>query len=1081
VKTRQAIILIIQTLLLLLIYQPESGAQPKRLQFKYLTPDNGLSSSIASCIFQDHKGFMWIGTPDGLNRYDGISFVVYKSISGDSSSLADNVIKTLFEDHNKNLFIGTENGLSMYDRENDCFLNYVWSRSSPLYGIVCTVSKIAEDSAGNLFLATSVGLIYFDRQNNKIIQHAYSAGKVGGISNSEVESVLEDSKGRLWVATRGGLNLFDRESGTFRQIVRDEKGNDLSKAIFINIVEDRDGNIWIGGIEGLYCLKKDLKPGNEYLVHYVHDPIDKNSLSINSVRCTFVDDMGNLWIGTDNGGLNLFNTEKNNFWQYRKDDYDSQSLSNEAIESIFQDKTGNLWLGTYTGGINITLRNREAIIKYSNLPGALQSLSHNTVTCFTEDSKGDIWVGTDGGGMNLFDRKTERFKRYNINNSGLSSNAILCIHEAPDEKLWIGTWAGGLVKFDINSGKMTCLTTKNSGIQDDNIHAIEEGYNNDLWLGTFEHGLIHYQIKENKFTEYTPQNSGIGNEMVLKISRFSGGRLLIATTMNFQIFSPDKNQFITYIPDPGNPNSLSYPRVTDFLIENDSCIWIGTPEGLNRFNPVKGSFTRYYEKDGLPDNFIEGLMTDSQGILWVTTNNGVSRFDTRLGKFKNYTRADGFQSNEFSERSISKTRDGAILMGGTKGFNILHPEKISENKTIPDVVITELKIFNKSVRPGKDSQLSKNITELKSLTLPHELSVITLSFAAMDFSAPEKNQFAYMMENFDRSWIFSGNKAEATYTNLNPGNYIFHVKASNNDGVWNETGTSIKLTILPPWWLTWWFKLIGGLIIVLILSSFYLYRVTQLKNQKILLEKTVAIKTAELKELNASKDKFFSIIAHDLKNPFSTIIGFSKILFEEISPDNCQRNREIAGMINSSASQTFSLLENLLEWANSQRGKIPFNPGQLQVSDLINEEFTTLHNMAAAKNIELKFSDPENLSVFADKNMINTILRNLISNAIKFTRRNGTIDVIASSEKDGVRIGVSDNGIGITADTMSKLFKIDSNLTSTGTENEKGTGLGLFLCKELVLKHGGKIWAESEPGNGSVFFIVLPFAKSQPA
>jgi signal transduction histidine kinase/ligand-binding sensor domain-containing protein len=1078
-NNRRSLILICNILLLLFAYQALGNAQPKRLQFKYLTPDNGLSSSIASCIIQDHKGLMWIGTPDGLNRYDGINFVVYKNISEDSVSLSDNVIRTLFEDHSKNLFVGTENGLCFYDRDNDHFLNYVWDKSSPLYGISCTVSKIMEDTTGNLWLATNAGLIYFDRGKNKIIQYTHDDNKPGTVSNSNVEYVFEDKRGRLWVATRSGLNLFEKKSGKFSQITRDDAGNDLAGTVFVNIAEDPDGNVWFGSLDGLFCLKNDLKPGNEYLIHYYHNPLDANSLPINSVRCMLVDDAGNLWIGTDNGGLNLFNKEKQNFWHYRKDDYDPQSISNEAIESIFQDKTGNLWIGTYTGGINISFRNRDAIIKYANIPGASLSLSHNTVTCFSEDQLGRIWVGTDGGGLNLFERKIERFKRYNLNNSSLSSNAILCIHEDPDGQLWIGTWAGGLAKLDINSGKISCLTRKNSGIQDDNIHAIEEGYHNDLWLGSFEHGLIHYEIKENKFTEYGPQNSGIGNDMVLKISKFSGGRLLIGTTMNFQIFSPDENHFVTYTTDPHNVNSLSYPRVTDFLVESDSCIWIGTPDGLNRFNPVTGSFTRYYKKDGLPDNFIEGIIRDNQGILWLTTNNGVSRFDSKHISFKNYTRADGFQSNEFSERSILKTREGDILLGGTKGFNILHPDKITENKAVPDVLITDLKIFNKSVKPGKGSPLPKNITELKSLTLSHELSVITLNFAVMDFSAPEKNQYAYMMENFDRDWIYSGNKGEATYTNLNPGSYIFHVRGSNNDNIWNKTGTSILITILPPWWLTWWFKLIGSATIAIILVSFYLFRISQLKNQKILLEKTVAIKTGELKELNASKDKFFSIIAHDLKNPFSTIMGFSKMLYEEINPENCQRNREIAGMINSSASQTFSLLENLLEWANSQRGNIPFNPRLIPVNDLIHEEFMTLHDMAIAKNIELKFFNSENLSVFADKNMIKTILRNLISNAIKFTRRNGEIEVKASKERNGVKIAVADNGVGIPADTMEQLFKIDANITSRGTENEKGTGLGLFLCKEFVTKHGGKIWAESEPGKGSIFQFVIPSPMDQ--
>jgi signal transduction histidine kinase len=344
----------------------------------------------------------------------------------------------------------------------------------------------------------------------------------------------------------------------------------------------------------------------------------------------------------------------------------------------------------------------------------------------------------------------------------------------------------------------------------------------------------------------------------------------------------------------------------------------------------------------------------------------------------------------------------------------------------------------------------------------------------MDFSAPENNQYAYMLENFDKDWIYSGNRSQATYTNLDPGVYLFHVKGSNNDGLWNETGSSVKITVVPPWWLTLWCKLLSGVLITLILTSLYLFRVRDLERQKTLLEKTVAIKTAELRDLNASKDKFFSIIAHDLKNPFNTIIGFSALLNEEIDNYQPSKIREFARLINVSAVQTLKLLENLLEWAKSQNGKIPFNPTQLVVSELIEEEFLVLKEMAAEKNIELKYISSSQLYVLADKNMLKTVLRNLISNAIKFTYRNGKVEVKASVNDDMVEITVSDNGIGMSEITKAELFRIDANVSTPGTENEKGTGLGLFLCKEFVEKHGGKIWAESQWGNGSVFKFTLP-------
>ncbi|MDP2337792.1 MAG: two-component regulator propeller domain-containing protein [Bacteroidota bacterium] len=1051
-------------------------SQPKRLQFKHLTPDDGLSSSIATSILQDHKGFIWIGTPDGLNRYDGFNFVVYKNNPADSASLAGNLVQTIIEDHNKNLLIGTQKGLCLYDREKDRFLNYMFDKSSPLRGLVCVVSKIAEDSLGNLWLATNVGLIYFNRIRNQIIQFTHEPNNPESLSNVTVESLLIDKKNRLWVTTRKGLNLYLPETGTFKHIARSESdADDLSNTLFTDVIEDREGNIWFGSTEGLYCLKSNSEAKITNLIHYQHDAQDKYSLSINQVKSLYVDYEGNLWIGTENGGINLFDRENQRFLHYRKDDYDPKSLNNESIQSIYKDKTGILWFGTFTGGLNIAVKNRGAIISYQTLPGAPFSLSHNTVTCFLEDHQDQTWVGTDGGGLNLFDNQTAHFLRFNMDNSHLSSNAILCMQEGSNDQIWFGTWAGGLVRFDSKTKLFTSFTTKNSGIQDDNIFAIAEGDNNDLWLGSFEHGLIHYQIKEKKFTNYTPDNSGLVNKMIVKIKKYSNGRFLIGSPNCFQIFLPGEDRFITYMPDPNDANSLSYPITTDILVENDSCVWIGTRDGLNRFNPNTGSFNRYYEKDGLPGSVIKGLVLDQSGVLWVTTNKGVCRFDYKQGKFKKFTKADGLQSNEFSERSILKTKSSALLMGGTKGFNMVYPEKITENKNIPDVLITDLKIFNISVGPGtENSPLIQNITETKNLALSYKQSVLTFYFAVMDFTAPEKNQYAYKMEGFDEDWVYSGNKREATYTNLNPGEYVFRVKGSNNDGVWNETGTSIQITILPPWWYTWWFKLIAIFTIIFIFGFIYLSRVRNLKNQKILLEKLVAIKTTELNDLNASKDKFFSIIAHDLKNPFNAIIGLSEILKEEIKSGDPATMEEFAGLINISAVQTFRLLENLLEWANSQRGKIVFKPIPINLSELFNEEIDMLNDMAKVKNIELKSSFPDHLTIVADKNMLKTILRNLVSNAIKFTHRNGKVEVKAVINNKHAEISVSDNGIGMTNDAMAKLFRIDTNHSTYGTEKETGSGLGLILCKEFVEKHHGKIWVETELGKGSQFKFTLP-------
>jgi signal transduction histidine kinase len=455
---------------------------------------------------------------------------------------------------------------------------------------------------------------------------------------------------------------------------------------------------------------------------------------------------------------------------------------------------------------------------------------------------------------------------------------------------------------------------------------------------------------------------------------------------------------------------------------------------------------------------------------------GISRLNPDIQSVKNYSKEDGLQGDQFYQQSFLRTREGELYFGGYSGLNSFFPDSLKDNDFIPPVYITDFQIFNKPVVyavPG--AQFQTQISEAKEIKLNWDQTVFSFSFAAINYVHPKKNQYSYIMEGFEKDWNFTdASRRYVTYTNLDPGDYTFRVRASNNDGVWNNTGTSLKIIILPPWWKTLWFKILVLSSIVFIVITVFRSRVRQLKNQKILLEKSVAIKTAELNELNASKDKFFSIIAHDLKNPFNTIIGFSEMMKESIRLNDSATFYEYTVMINTSAVQTLRLLENLLEWANSQRRKITFTPVSVNIGELVKDEFVMVDEMATGKSIDLKNYVNDSLTIIADKNMLRTILRNLITNAVKFTHKNGRVKVNAISSDDHVEISVSDNGIGMSQETISKLFRIDANLSTRGTENEKGTGLGLFLCKDFVEKHNGKIWVESEEGKGSTFKILLP-------
>jgi ligand-binding sensor domain-containing protein/signal transduction histidine kinase len=1048
--------------------------QPNRLQFKHLTPDDGLSSSIATSILQDHKGFVWIGTYDGLNRYDGFNFVVYKNNSADSSSLADNLVRTMIEDHNKNLLIGTNKGLCLYDREKDHFLNYMLDKSSPLRGITCIVFKIVEDSLGNLWIATNIGLIYFDRNNSKIIQYIHDPNNPSSLSYNETECVYIDKCDRLWVTTQRGLNLFEPKTGTFKHIIQSEtKANNLLNTFFIGIIEDREGNLWFGSTEGLYCLKNNAENKITPFIHYRHNSQDKKSLSNNRVKSLFVDDSGNLWIGTENGGVNLFDRKNQRFWHYRMDEYDPKSLNNESITTIYQDNAGNLWVCTGTGGLNIAMKHGDAIIHYKTLPGAPLSLSHNVITCFLEDHLGQIWVGTDGG-LNLFNDETNRFLRFNMDNSNLSSNAVLSIIEDSNNQIWLGTWAGGLVHFDSKTKSFTSFITKNSSIQDNNIYVIAEGDNNDLWLGSFDHGLIHYKIKENKFTNYTPSNSNICSNYIVVVRKDSQGHLFLGFTKGFQIFSPEDDRFITYTYNPKDTNSVSHPNILDILVENDSCVWIGTQDGLNRFNPKTESFIRYYEKDGLPDNVIKGLVLDKSGVLWVATNLGLCRFDYRQEKYKNFTKADGLQSNEFNFRSTLRTKSGALLMGGIKGFNMIYPEKIAENKSIPNVLITDLKIFNKSVEPGaKNSPLIQAITETKILTLYYTQSVLTFYFAVMDFTAPEKNQYAYRMENFDQKWIYSGNKREANYTNLDPGEYVFRVKGSNNDGVWNEEGTSIRITITPPFWQTAWFRVIGVIIVFSVLITGYKIRTARIRAHNRELGQRVLERTAQLEAANKELEAFVYSVSHDLRAPLRAIDGFTNILVEDNEQLLDEESKRVCAVICNETKRMGQLIDDLLSFSHISHAEMQVS--SINMEAMVSTVFQELTTPESRERIDLQVASLP--SAIGDLTLIRQVWMNLLSNAIKFSSKRERAVIEVGCQQDGQRFvySVRDNGAGFDMQYADKLFTVFWRLHND--KEFEGTGVGLAIVQRLIHRHGGDVWAESQVDKGATFYFTLETVK----
>lgn len=1063
----------------ILIMVAQGFAQSPSLKLQYITPEHGLSSSTVISLMQDNKGFIWIGTYDGLNRYDGVKFALYKNELNEPKSLQCDQIRDIYEDENNRLFIATNCGLSMYDPQHDGFTNFMVADSSALNGLACNVYHMEGDGQGNLWLATNIGLILFNYQDNSYELFSHQPGKPGSLVNNWVEYIYTDSKGRIWVSTRGGLEYFNPETKSFRLITEcSDPTIDLTKNTFLEICEDQEGNVWFGSYEGLYCLENN-QPGQLYLSCYLNNPIDSMSISGNRLLALAIDQDNNLWVGAENGGLYLFNRKEKNFWHFHTDDYDQGSLNNESIQDIYFDDCGNMWIGTFGGGVNLFAANSGAIQHYRRLRGGGESLSSNEVSAFCQDSDSRIWIGTDGGGLNLFHKKTNRFSNFNTQNTNLSSNVILSIVEDQKDQLWMGTWGGGIICFDPAKRICTNYTKRNSQIQDDHIFAVEKGYDGDLWLGSYRNGLIHFEPQRKFFTSYNQENSGISNNYVYVVKKDGKGNLIFGTTSGLGIFHPATQTFTSFTSDPSNPVSLSHNTIYDILVENDTAVWIGTQAGLNRFNPLTGTFRRFYTSDGLPDNVVKGLVFDNNHQLWVTTNGGICRFDYGH-EILIYTPADGLQSNEFKAKSTLRSNSGELYLGGVYGFNIISPGKIKKNTHVPEIVLTGLQIFNKDVKPGQVGSPLKNIiSDTEEIKLNYDQNHLTFMFAALDYTSPKRNQYQYKLNNFDDGWIHSGNKSEVTYSNLDPGRYTFYIKGSNNDGVWNEEGAKLDIIIRPPWWLQLWFKILVAFILVFGITLIFYLRTARLKQQKEVLAMMVEEKTNDLIQINATKDKLFAIIAHDLKNPFNIILGYADLIITKFDAWSDKEKLEMLSLLRDASEKAYNLLENLLNWSQSQRGTLKFEMENLNTADILNHSFQDVCSFAEKKGVTVRQdAETEQTIVIGDKNMLQLVCRNLLLNAIKFSYAGTEIKCsIKSLDNSTALFSIKDSGIGMTEEKVKTLFNVKENQSTLGTSGEKGTGLGLVLCHDFIVKHGGKIWVESKPGDGATFFFTVPKAR----
>jgi ligand-binding sensor domain-containing protein/signal transduction histidine kinase len=1052
---------------------------------------DGLSQSVVNCIFQDSRGYIWIGTQNGLNRFDGYNFAVFTYNPGDSASIANNWIYAIAEDHQSNLWIGTKGGLVKYIRKENRFTRIHYSTP---YGVQVTdyVYDVKCNRDGNLLINTPPVLSVYNPETF-LFRHYISPLDFDGSVKDNNIPVLEDQKGNIWIGSTKGLAVFDPVKKTFR------------------ILE--------------------------------HNPADPASLSDNNITALHLDRQGDLWVGTS-GGLDQLKSGANGFTHYRHDARNDFSLSHNFIRAIFSDKSGVLWIATEGGGLSKMSRNDEGRLVSERFSAAKSGLNHNIILSLMIDNSDNLWIGTLSG-INKTDLKRRNFNLYRKSDSpysvDLAGNVIASVYKDEHNVLWIGNWGQGLNLYDRETGRVEHYASTLSGkyhIPNDYVHSIFEDDRHTIWLGTRD-GLLVFDKQNRSFVRpgellkgsefpafpglrinmmiqdrygtywiatndgiYKVKRNGPGTEhfyaganpdhrisanLVYALLEDKEGDIWVGTINGLDVIDGEKGGIRHFRHQENKKDALSDNFITAICEDREGGIWVGTNSFVNRYSKKEDKFSYYGREQGFPSNLVYSILEDKNHCLWFATGNGLCHYEPVEKKFISYTVEDGLQSPEFNLRAAFISKEGELFFGGMNGLNSFFPDSLKKNPHIPVIAITTVYMIKNAVREYL------NLEKHSQVDLRHNENTFTVEFAAMEFTNPSRNAYAYRLEGADDNWIDIGTRNYVAFTNLSPGEYIMRVKGCNNDGRWNETGVSLSIVIHPPWWKSTLAYVAYVLLAVFLVFMYVKMRERHLIRERKILEERVRVRTqliekqkseileknAELNELNAAKDRFFSIIAHDLRNPFNTIIGMTDILLitlNNIDPLKLQRTLE---NIKTSSGQAYELLENLLLWARSQTGTISYRPELVDVQALVEESIGLVAVQASRKNIEISTEFKQCRQVTGDVNMIHTILRNLLTNALKYTHRNGEIRVGISENKEFCILSVKDNGIGISAEKIKNIFSIDTAHKTKGTDQEPGTGLGLILCRELIGKHGGRIEVESEVGKGSLFSVFIPLKNNE--
>lgn len=1065
---------------ILLLLAQITWAQTTKINFTSLAAKDGLVSNSVNCIIKDHYGFMWFATDDGLNKFDGTNFTVYRHSQGDSSSLRANEVLVLHEDKAGNLWVGTSGGgLSLYDRKKDLFIHFPVDANTPQLPPNAVIMDICSDTSGKVWIAQFENLFLLDPATRRISKINLNTGTDSQEATKTLGAVFVDRQQKIWIGTSVGLYRYTPATGALKRILNNTPKSSPPDNDVKEISEDKSGQIWIGTATGVCTLQPDNTAFTPYL------PLSGVAAGNNQqISCIRPDQDSLLWIATQ-GGLVVHNIHTKTTHRYLPDAENIYSLTSAEIKCVYIDQQGIYWLGTFRGGINKYDKNLNL---FNFKPGTVfheNSRKSSIVSAFAENSEGNVLVGTDGAGIFEFNRKTEKIRPFHIPLPIKDNNvSIMALHYSREQKLYIGTYALGLLIMNGANGGYTHVV---NGPGPDNLNCndifcIKEDSKGNIWVGT-NGGGVNILKNEKVITRYSPHpRPGFPNEEKLPFNGYirtieedQEGNIWVGSHGGgIGVYHRATNQWNVYIQSNSN---LPNDKIEVILRDSHGNIWVGTyGGGLSLFDKKNQTFINFSEKDGLQNTTIYQILEDKEGALWLSTNTGISSFDFASKKFRNYTHANGAQNNNFVHTSGIRLSDGDLIFGGLEGFNYFNPSALTINKNVPVVLLTDLKVANKSVIPGDDSPIKDHISVAPDIRLAYKQNFV-LSFVALNYTIPRKNSYAYKLEGFDKDWNYTGAVNTAAYTNLDPGVYTFHVKACNNDGIWSTTDTSIKIYVQPPFWRTTYAYLFYlSVICFLLLYSRYL-GITRIR-KKFLLEQERQ-ETKRIRELDRLKIKFLTNLSHDFRTPISLIIGPVEQLITE---ENSATRLAKLNMISRNARRLLNLVNQLLDFRKMEQHELKLQLAKGELVSFIREVTESFRDFAERKKIHFAFNSvPATLYVFFDPDKMERILFNLLSNAFKFTQEEDAIIVelqllekSTTPDQQWIHITVKDSGIGIPKDKKEKVFERFFQ-TNTATDLlHQGTGIGLSITREFVKMHGGSIEVESDTGQGATFSIQLP-------